>query len=780
MKYQLEISFVLFVLLLFMTPNRSVAQIYDTVGPSTFKVDSVGVISSPTPHVGDTIHMLIKFHANVTGAAVFKLGFSANIQPPSWSDTETSLDSSIVVDSGTEYTYSIPLKLFGYGGSLLDALFSADTAPPTGIMNYGYNALEIESSSTSFKILNHGSNANDTGTMTAEGSLGSGAHITLTGQVLYEDVDQEFSEYNPPVGTSHTRPTIMKGAYGVTVVLLFHSLSESGGVQDCPTGALDLNFTHPVSGCLSGVHYCKCDADGNFSFNFSISDPTWANYGNAELLVTASNDAVLLKSDPGYEVSTYRINGSGTTCAPWTTFRETYGLCIPCNNTALISQTGIKMSNPLNSIDGPILRNSEMAREFDSTPRVGITPAQILTEITSVATGNDEFVDAYPNPNYLQFDPVPPSSAVVDHECGHYCNYLLLGGTLPLNHDLKEGWAQFHSEVARWYTRANYGDYIDQTGDFEKVTFDGKTHDGTTQAACFLCNVYDKYNDAGFRDPDYESYDNDDVGEPSAIFSVTRFSYDMANIGTFKDNIETFLGLSTEDCSATPPPALEKCSIEKIYQLTTGDASTPMRPAQVKNLTASIVEGGGGNYIANLSWEPQNYTSGDYINLQSGIKIYQNSGSTPIRTLSASATSASINIGPECFGGSTFLVTTYNSSGNSYGAPTVWAAPPCSEKMADGHPGSALDTSTFVVTVHPNPASGIVKVCVADLPGGIPVVVDVVNQMGASVATLYNATPESELGLCLSLDCSMLPSGIYFADLQTEGTHNAVKFTVSH
>ncbi len=100
------------------------------------------------------------------------------------------------------------------------------------------------------------------------------------------------------------------------------------------------------------------------------------------------------------------------------------------------------------------------------------------------------------------------------------------------------------------------------------------------------------------------------------------------------------------------------------------------------------------------------------------------------------------------------------------------------EKMADGHP--MADTTTLQVTVHPNPASGIVKVCVADLPGGIPVVVNVVNQMGASVATLYNATPEAELGLCLSLDCSMLPSGIYYADLQTEGTHNAVKFTVSH
>jgi hypothetical protein len=89
-------------------------------------------------------------------------------------------------------------------------------------------------------------------------------------------------------------------------------------------------------------------------------------------------------------------------------------------------------------------------------------------------------------------------------------------------------------------------------------------------------------------------------------------------------------------------------------------------------------------------------------------------------------------------------------------------------------------TDGLVVTVHPNPASSSVKVCVEDLPQGIPVAVNVVNQIGVSVATLYNATPDAELGLCLSLDCSHLPSGIYYADLQTEGMHHAVKFVVEH
>ncbi len=98
-------------------------------------------------------------------------------------------------------------------------------------------------------------------------------------------------------------------------------------------------------------------------------------------------------------------------------------------------------------------------------------------------------------------------------------------------------------------------------------------------------------------------------------------------------------------------------------------------------------------------------------------------------------------------------------------------------KILDGH---APDTSSLQVSVHPNPTSGTVKVCVEDLPGGIPVVVTIVNQTGSSIATLYNATPDAELGLCLQFDCSKLASGIYYADLQTEGIQQTVKFTVEH
>src|ERR1700679_2047996 len=102
MNCQFKINFVLFcTFAFFMLPCRSEAQIYDTAGPSTFRVDSTAVISSPIPLVGDTVHMLIRFHANVTGSAVLNLGFTGHIEQPNYGDTETTLDSAISVDSGS-------------------------------------------------------------------------------------------------------------------------------------------------------------------------------------------------------------------------------------------------------------------------------------------------------------------------------------------------------------------------------------------------------------------------------------------------------------------------------------------------------------------------------------------------------------------------------------------------------------------------------------------------------------------------------------------------------
>ncbi len=786
MNHHFKIKFALFcVFACLINPGLSKAQFYDTLPPSTFSVDSTAVVSSPIPHVGDTIHMLIRFHANVTGAGVFSMGCTGNIAPPTGG---SGSDSTIAVDSGSEYTYSIPLKLIGYGGSLVEAMFKAISAPE-GMINYAYTHLEVESSPTRFRVLNLGNNANDTGTMTALGILGAGAHIIIKGVVDYHDIAQSQAD-SAIIGHD---TTIMRGVYGVTVVLLFHPLPFAGAIQGCSSDSLNITtFTHPVAGCTPsgygltdpGIHSCKCDADGNFSFDFRITDTTWANYANAELLVTASNDAARLASDPGDEVSTYTINGSGTTCPPWHTFRETYGICIPCNNTNLIYETGDTIK--LNSVDGPILRNMEMAREYDIL-RPGVTPPQITTIISALAGADADFSPSIPP--YIQFNPIAYSAAYPDHEFGHYCNWLLMDSSLLSEfttdaYNIDEGWAQFHSQVVRWYTRANYGDIIDvgDVQDFEAWTFrsDYATIGAQQQVACFLCNVYDKYDDPGFRDPDFDNKNNDDIGEPLSIFQVTSPSYSYSGVSDFKNNIKSLFY------------TVEDSSIEDIYQYTLGDRSILMRPAQVKNLSNGQIgedcagpdDGSliGNSFHVTLSWTPQEYGDVEYLNAPEGIHVYQSdddgSTYTLIQGLAADATSTDICFF-DCY--PIFKVSTYNTSGDAYGAPTDTVYAECGNmKMADGHPGLVSDTTGLDVTVHPNPANSTTRICVADLPGGVPAIVEVVNQEGEVVATLYNATPDAELGLCLSLDCSNLPSGIYYAHVSNAIMGRAVKLSVSH
>ncbi len=89
-------------------------------------------------------------------------------------------------------------------------------------------------------------------------------------------------------------------------------------------------------------------------------------------------------------------------------------------------------------------------------------------------------------------------------------------------------------------------------------------------------------------------------------------------------------------------------------------------------------------------------------------------------------------------------------------------------------------TSPILCTVHPNPAQYQARICVEDLPAGIPTVFEIVSVTGQQVATLYNATPDAELGLCCTLDCSTLPSGTYFARIMNDNMGSSVKLVIQH
>ena len=113
--------------------------------------------------------------------------------------------------------------------------------------------------------------------------------------------------------------------------------------------------------------------------------------------------------------------------------------------------------------------------------------------------------------------------------------------------------------------------------------------------------------------------------------------------------------------------------------------------------------------------------------------------------------------------------------------PTNIEAGGSAGKIADGSGDGQSQPATMqplVLTVHPNPATNLARICVEDLPADIPVIVMVVDARGATIATLYDATPDAELGLCLTLVCSRLASGTYYARIMNDIMGSTVKLSV--
>lgn len=82
------------------------------------------------------------------------------------------------------------------------------------------------------------------------------------------------------------------------------------------------------------------------------------------------------------------------------------------------------------------------------------------------------------------------------------------------------------------------------------------------------------------------------------------------------------------------------------------------------------------------------------------------------------------------------------------------------------------------VRVHPDPASDHALICIDSLVAGEPFVADVVSMTGEHIATLYDATPEADLGLCHRLDCTKLAAGTYYVRVANSTQGRTVKFEV--
>jgi len=771
--------------------------------PQAIQVTSVTVHSGASPHLGDTVKLAVSFQANMSGAAVLHLQFPGKSAPPDQHTGETSRDSAIVVDSGSTYTDSIPLKLFGYGGSMVEAVLRPHM-PIHGMRNASSGFVEIVLTSNSFIVRNQASSlVTDNVTVTPINFSSTGLHFHLSGNINYQDVYQtNFS--------TGTEPN--KGVYGVKAVLLFHKPDLTQPTEEL--GGFKNFFSLLKNGaCTQGINWCNVAVDGSYSFNFD-GPPDWSAYLDATVLVTTSNSACLLTQP----VATNIILTNDFGCGPYTLFGQAWSITtvLPSSGPITLNVPDI----PLLTDDGATLRYMKFAQEYDYNRPISTysnqLPGQISTLLLTYIPSPPAPVGAvglflWPNSQFFN-NPVPEilltkgscDAFYVTHEFGHWAHYSLNQSTfLTADGDFREGFAEFHQFAVRNWANVTYGDF-DATDDFIWTSdnleespwvsatrgerFGGMDY-GPPAAGygCFMWNVYDSYSDNAFRSSRYSGNDNDDVGETNLIFTILGESNPPTNTGGLESALESAV------TSAGRPK--EAASINDIYQCMTGDGTHLMRPPQVTNLSGETsywdeTAGDEGatyvrHYYIDLSWDLQNYIplTTVYDNTQSIINVSQknNNGNWQIiQTLDPDVTSVSLAVSP---GGVLisenldFQITTHNSSGDAYNAPTVTLP---AFKRAEGSHSLISYTSGIAVTVHPNPSSSYARVCVASLPEGIPATVEIINLMGEAVTTLYNAAPEAELGLCLTLDCSRMPSGTYYARVMNDIMGTTVKFSVEH
>jgi hypothetical protein len=178
--------FILAAFILGVVTGISRAQVDSVFVPLAYRLDSIAVSNGPSPVPGDTVHLKLWVHANVSGLAILHLEFPDHIAPPDQASGETERDSNILLDSGSAYNYILPLKLFSYGGSHVSFTVRAMTAPP-GYQDFAMGHIEVEHSPGSFNVLNLGSPMHDTMGISMLSPTGIPAHFIASGKVIYRD-----------------------------------------------------------------------------------------------------------------------------------------------------------------------------------------------------------------------------------------------------------------------------------------------------------------------------------------------------------------------------------------------------------------------------------------------------------------------------------------------------------------------------------------------------------------------------------------------------------------
>ncbi|HEY6171188.1 MAG TPA: T9SS type A sorting domain-containing protein [Candidatus Kapabacteria bacterium] len=266
--------------------------------------------------------------------------------------------------------------------------------------------------------------------------------------------------------------------------------------------------------------------------------------------------------------------------------------------------------------------------------------------------------------------------------------------------------------------------------------------------------MYDKYEDAGFKTAMFDDGDNDDVPEPLLVFNKLNGLTAHPTVSSFKTLLKNSVG--TE----------EAMSIEKLYVNMMSDVNTKARPPQIKNLEGSVGQISYHPdviYTVLLSWDHQVYTVNEYPywnsdNLPEGIHVYHKDLETEEWELIATLDGDETSYG--CIVNSMeYKVSTFNSSGDSYGALTIMPEVLFKKSPIQGNSNDFSSPVISDVSVTPNPFTSSVDLHF-ELVRGSVLSYELLNILGESVQA-DNVTYTSTGKKHLPINTSNLPTGTY-------------------
>lgn len=610
--------------------NAIIALSYE--GPEDFIDYGVGyeLTSSQingTMNLGDTVQLEINIHSNIAGYANFSLQYQGGLNPVGVAPGVQIVTDSTYLDTGAvTKTYSmvvsslVPSELFytlkpkkvnehflgAPSGAVVALQYNADLSsgrliPYSNECEGGYFAANDNDDNcrTFAKAACVYNLPNPPTTL---------KHIKVQGKYVYNDLNSDIGS------------TPKRGAFN-DMWIFFHKKNKP----------LDINnLYHPVPSAtpIYGVHYTKCDANGNFSFDFFYkkdslrqTDPT----ADWEILVfpAKQNTAIVVYSPTNHWtiLNNYDLyNNPNTTGTP--TFCHYFAVQFDTSTT--FTDYTFPKDLYISNIkwgweDGAFLRNAEVSRRF-LVARVGSSlVAQHQIKQADGYRVNTPGLIGKQDTTSIIFKSYEYRCAIfsVAHEYGHYIDEWWenpTGGNLAPS-IVTEGWAMFYSFAVRAWAERNY-DYASATsvfdenpeiapwfryyqtctsdtsknykferfGNLSKANSHNSSGFNMCRWTCAMWNLYDSFHDSTFMPLSYEGKNNDDVNDFGRTFFI--YAMDSLHYGTgvyFSNFMDGF-----KDIIAPDPNDPLRIAVDKIGDFMKFGQTTIIQPDTISKASGGI------------------------------------------------------------------------------------------------------------------------------------------------------------------------------------------------